>query len=106
MSEAAVPLPGLPGPPPTAPPSARRRADLALVVAAFFFGTTFLVVQDAVEDADPVPFLAVRFLIAGAVLAVLGRGRAATPRFQAAPALLTFRAWLSHPRCADWACAA
>jgi drug/metabolite transporter (DMT)-like permease len=79
VSEAAVPLPGLPGPPPTAPPSARRRADLALVVAAFFFGTTFLVVQDAVEDADPVPFLAVRFLIGGAVLAVLGRGRAATP---------------------------
>ena len=57
----------------------RRRADLALVVAAFFFGTTFLVVQDAVEDADPLPFLAVRFLIAGAVLAVLGRGRAGTP---------------------------
>jgi drug/metabolite transporter (DMT)-like permease len=79
VSEAAVPLPGPPGPPPTAPPGARRRADLALVVAAFFFGTTFLVVQDAVEDADPLPFLAVRFLIGGAVLAVLGRGRAATP---------------------------
>jgi drug/metabolite transporter (DMT)-like permease len=59
--------------------AARRRADLALVVAAFFFGTTFLVVQDAVEDADPLPFLAVRFLIAGAVLALLGRGRVATP---------------------------
>jgi drug/metabolite transporter (DMT)-like permease len=78
VSEAAVPLPGPPGPLPTAPPGARRRADLALVVAAFFC-TTFLVVQDAVEDADPVPFLAVRFLIGGAVLAVLGRGRAATP---------------------------
>ena len=79
MSEAAVPLPGQPGPDETVPAGARRRADLALVVAAFFFGTTFLVVQDAVEDADPVPFLAVRFLIAGAVLAVLARGRAATP---------------------------
>ena len=79
MSEAAVPLPGPepPGPPPA--PGARRRGDVALVVAAFFFGTTFLVVQDAVEDADPVPFLAVRFLIGGAVLAVLGRGRRGTP---------------------------
>jgi len=79
VSEAAVPLPVPPGPPPSAPAGARRRADLALVVAAFFFGTTFLVVQDAVTEADPVPFLAVRFLIGGAVLAALGRGRAATP---------------------------
>jgi drug/metabolite transporter (DMT)-like permease len=76
MSE-AVPLPGAEGP----APEARHpwRADAALVVAAFFFGTTFLVVQDALDEADPVPFLAVRFLIAGAVLGVLGRRRAATP---------------------------
>jgi drug/metabolite transporter (DMT)-like permease len=89
MSEAAVPYPGPEepaaeapaGPPPTGVgrPPARWQADLALVVAAFFFGTTFLVVQDAVEDADPVPFLAVRFLIAGAVLAALGRRRRGTP---------------------------
>lgn len=59
---------------------ARWQADLALGVAAFFFGTTFLVVQDAVEEADPVPFLALRFLVAGGVLAVLARGRPATPR--------------------------
>ena len=78
MSEAAVPLPG-PEPAGPPPPGARWRADVALVVAAFFFGTTFLVVQDAVEDADPVPFLAVRFLIGGAVLAVLARGRPGTP---------------------------
>ncbi|HEX6569666.1 MAG TPA: DMT family transporter [Acidimicrobiales bacterium] len=78
MSEAAVPLP-VPGEP-SGPPTARWRADLALVVAAFFFGTTFIVVQDAVEHADPVPFIAMRFLIAGAVLGLLGRGRAATPR--------------------------
>jgi drug/metabolite transporter (DMT)-like permease len=76
MSEAAVPYPG----PAPALTGARWKADLALVVAAFFFGTTFLVVQDAVEDAEPVPFLAVRFLIGGAVLAVLGRGRPSTPR--------------------------
>ena len=79
MSEAAVPLPVAPGPPPPNPAGARRRADLALVVAAFFFGTTFLVVQDAVEDADPVPFLAVRFLIGGAVLALVGHRRPGTP---------------------------
>jgi drug/metabolite transporter (DMT)-like permease len=50
------------------------------VVAAFFFGTTFVVVQDAVADADPVPFLAVRFLIAGAALGLLARRRRGTPR--------------------------
>jgi drug/metabolite transporter (DMT)-like permease len=77
MSEAAVPLPR----PPVgaAPPAGGRwRADVALVVAAFFFGTTFVVVQDAVAEADPVPFLAVRFLIGGVVLAVLARGRLST----------------------------
>jgi drug/metabolite transporter (DMT)-like permease len=57
----------------------RWRADLALVVAAFFFGTTFLVVQDAVEVAAPVPFLAVRFLLGAAVLWLLARRRPATP---------------------------
>jgi len=59
--------------------TARRRADAALVVAALFFGTTFIVVKDAVENADPIGFLAVRFLLGGAVLAVLARGRPATP---------------------------
>jgi drug/metabolite transporter (DMT)-like permease len=49
------------------------------VVAAFFFGTTFIVVQDAVATADPIPFLAARFLIAGAVLAALGRPRRGSP---------------------------
>jgi drug/metabolite transporter (DMT)-like permease len=77
MSEAAVPLPA-PGEPPV-PPVPRWRADLALVVAAFFFGTTFVVVSDAVEDADPVPFIAVRFLVGGAVLGLLSRGRRGTP---------------------------
>ncbi len=79
MSEAAVPLPVPEEPAPRAPAPPRWQADVALVVAAFFFGTTFLVVKDAVEQADPVPFIAVRFLIAGAVLGLLGRGRRATP---------------------------
>ena len=87
MSEAAVPLPApAPAPPAGAPPGTpapaapRWQADTALVVAAFFFGTTFIVVQDAVAHADPLPFLAARFLIAGAALAVLGRRRPASPR--------------------------
>jgi drug/metabolite transporter (DMT)-like permease len=81
MSEAAVPLP-LPEeiePRRVAPPP-RWQADLALVVAAFFFGTTFIVVQDAVERADPLSFLAVRFLIGAAVLAVVARRRPRTER--------------------------
>jgi drug/metabolite transporter (DMT)-like permease len=76
VSEAAVPLPAREVPP--GPRVARWKADAALVVAAFFFGTTFLVVQDAVDKADPVPFLAVRFLIGGAALALLGARRRRT----------------------------
>jgi drug/metabolite transporter (DMT)-like permease len=76
MSEAAVPLPARDVPP--GPRVAPWKADAALVVAAFFFGTTFLVVQDAVDKADPVPFLAVRFLIGGAALALLGARRRRT----------------------------
>lgn len=53
---------------------------LALAVAAFFFGTTFVVVQDAVADVEPVPFLAVRFLVGAALLApVAARRRARGP---------------------------
>jgi drug/metabolite transporter (DMT)-like permease len=58
----------------------RWQADAALVVAAFFFGTTFIVVQDAVERIDPLPFLAVRFLIGAAVLGFVAHRRAAAAR--------------------------
>ncbi|QXC60088.1 DMT family transporter [Aquihabitans sp. G128] len=44
-------------------------------MAGFLFGSTFLVVQDAIEGADVLPFLAVRFLIGGAVLWPLARRR-------------------------------
>ena len=44
------------------------RADLALAGAAFLFGTTFLVMQDAVEDVEPIPFIAARFAIGALVL--------------------------------------
>jgi drug/metabolite transporter (DMT)-like permease len=45
------------------------RADLALAGAAFLFGTTFLVMQDAVEDVEPIPFITARFAIGALVLA-------------------------------------
>jgi drug/metabolite transporter (DMT)-like permease len=78
MSE-AVPIPGASTGPP-APAVPRWRADVALVVGAFFFGTTFVIVQGAVDDADPVAFVALRFLTGGVVLAALGWRRQATPR--------------------------
>lgn len=56
-----------------------RRADGALVAAAFFFGSTFLVVKAAVERADPLPFLAVRFAIGSLALWPIARRRRATP---------------------------
>lgn len=56
-----------------------RGGDLALVLAAMCFGSTFIVVQEAVERVEPVPFLAVRFLIGAAALWPLARRRPATP---------------------------
>lgn len=55
-----------------------RSGDAALVVAAVCFGTTFLVVQGAVERVEPIPFLAVRFSIAALVLWPLARRRPAS----------------------------
>jgi drug/metabolite transporter (DMT)-like permease len=52
---------------------------LALVLAAFFFGTTFLVVKDAVAQAEPVPFLAVRFLIGAVLMWPLARRSPSAP---------------------------
>jgi drug/metabolite transporter (DMT)-like permease len=50
-------------------------AQLAVVAAAVIFGSTFVVVQDGIKHARPVPFLAVRFLIGAVVLVALGRAR-------------------------------
>lgn len=49
----------------------RRRfaAEGALVAAAFLFGTTFPLVQDALEDVTPFAYLVLRFSIAVLVLA-------------------------------------
>lgn len=56
------------------------RPDLALVVAAACFGGTFIVVQDAIEDVEPIPFLTVRFTMGAIVLWVLAARRPRTPR--------------------------
>jgi drug/metabolite transporter (DMT)-like permease len=49
------------------------RAHAAVAAAGVLFGTTFVVVQDAVEHADVVPFLAVRFLLGALVLLPFAR---------------------------------
>lgn len=49
----------------------RLAGTAALALAGLFFGSTFLVMQRAVEQAEPTPFLGARFLIATAVLAPL-----------------------------------
>lgn len=56
------------------------RGTLVLAVAGLLFGSTFLVVQDAVDHAEPTPFLGVRFLIAAAVLAPVALRRPGHPR--------------------------
>ena len=57
----------------------RARGVAALVLAGFLFGSTFLVVQGAIERAAVLSFLAARFLVGAAVLWPLARRRAATP---------------------------
>lgn len=52
----------------TSPQSGALGAHVAVAVAAVLFGTTFVTVQAAVEDVEPVPFLAVRFLLGAAAL--------------------------------------
>jgi drug/metabolite transporter (DMT)-like permease len=56
-----------------------RAGDLAIVGAALCFGGTFLVVQDAVAEAQPIPFLAVRFTIGALVLWPVAARRPSSP---------------------------
>ncbi|MGD0458978.1 MAG: DMT family transporter [Terriglobia bacterium] len=56
--------------------STRTKAELFLVVVTAIWGCTFVVVKGALADASPLPFLAVRFMLAGfLLLAILGRGQ-------------------------------
>ena len=56
-----------------------RGGELSLVVAAICFGSTFLIVQEAVERVEPLPFLAMRFLLGAAALWPIARRRPSTP---------------------------
>jgi len=54
-----------------------RLAFAALVLAAFLYGVTFVVVKDAVAAMDPIGFVAWRFMLGGAALALLAFPRSA-----------------------------
>ena len=49
----------------------RGKAELALLANALIWGVTFTTVKNALADASPVLFVAVRFSLAAAVLAVI-----------------------------------
>jgi drug/metabolite transporter (DMT)-like permease len=53
----------------------RAKAELLLVLVTLIWGSTFVVVKEALADASPLPFLGIRFTLAGILLfLVLGRG--------------------------------
>lgn len=60
-----------------------RRTELlsaaALVLVAFLFGTSFVIVKGALDDVDPVPFLALRAAFATLALAPFAIGRSSKP---------------------------
>lgn len=55
----------------TPPMSKRTKAEALLVVITIIWGATFVVVKDALKDASPLAFVAVRFTLAGLLLFVL-----------------------------------
>lgn len=60
----------------TAFKSKRAKAEVLLVVITLIWGLTFVVVKQALKDASPLPWLAVRFMLAGLMLlGALARGR-------------------------------
>jgi drug/metabolite transporter (DMT)-like permease len=61
----------------------RRRADLALLGNAVIWGATFTLVKEVIRSVSPILFLALRFSLATAALAVFFRfrpGRGALPQ--------------------------
>ena len=53
----------------------RKKAEALLISITFIWGSTFVIVKGALENASPLPFVAVRFALAGALLIlVLRRG--------------------------------
>lgn len=55
-----------------------RRAVLALVTAAFLFGATFVVVKSALDEIEPLAFVAWRFLLGAFILALFALPRGKT----------------------------
>ena len=56
--------------------SKRTLAELLLLLTTFIWGSTFVIVKGALEDASPLPFISLRFTLAGLLLLwVLARGR-------------------------------
>lgn len=56
--------------------SQRTKAEVSLVMITAIWGATFTVVKEALIDASPLPFLAIRFIFAGLLLlAILSQGR-------------------------------
>ncbi|WP_321473787.1 DMT family transporter [uncultured Paludibaculum sp.] len=59
----------------TVQPARHLRAEFALAAIAFIWGATFVVVKEALYDASTFLFLALRFSLAGIILAAVLRGR-------------------------------
>ncbi|MGH9430822.1 MAG: DMT family transporter [Terriglobia bacterium] len=54
----------------------RKQPELLLLLITFIWGVTFVIVKQALHDASPLPFIAIRFSAAGVLLLVfLARGR-------------------------------
>ena len=71
--------------------SKRTLAQLLLVVITFIWGSTFVIVKGALEDASPLPFMSLRFTLAGLLLLwVLARGRVDPKAFAASLVLGVF----------------
>jgi drug/metabolite transporter (DMT)-like permease len=75
----------------TAESRLRLAADLTLSFIALIWGATFIIIKRALGDISPALFLAIRFTIAGALLAIAFRGRWIPPRG---------RRWWTVQRCA------
>lgn len=49
----------------------RKKAEALLVLVTFIWGSTFVIVKEALNDASPLAFLALRFTLAGVLLFAL-----------------------------------
>jgi len=67
--------------------SKRKKAEALLVLITFIWGSTFVIVKEALKDASPLPFLAVRFSLAGILLFAV-MARRGVDRRSLAPGLL------------------